>query len=89
MTREEAIATLETAEYELSNQVGSKYCQKKYEAVKMAIKALERELILDKIRAEIEQINYLSIEDGSDGYDEYINRYDVLNIIDKYKAGKE
>jgi hypothetical protein len=51
--------------------------------------ALEQEPILDKIRAEIEQINYLSIEDGSNGYDEYINRYDVLNIIDKYKTESE
>lgn len=45
MTREEAIATLETTEYELINQIGSKYCQKKYEAVKMAIKALEQETV--------------------------------------------
>ena len=43
MTREEAIAVLENAKYELSNQVASKYCRKKYEAIDIAIKALEQE----------------------------------------------
>lgn len=43
MTREEAIAILHTTEYELSNQVGSTYCRKKYDAVRFAIKALEQE----------------------------------------------
>lgn len=42
--------------------------------------------VLDKIRAEIRSMDYLTIEDGSDGYDHYINRVDVLQIIDKYKA---
>ena len=41
--------------------------------------------VLDKIRAEIEHLNYLNIEDGSDGYDKYIDQYDVLQIIDKYR----
>ena len=42
--------------------------------------------VLNKIRAEIEYLNYLSIEDGSDGYDKYIDRQDVIEIIDKYTA---
>ena len=41
--------------------------------------------VLDKIRAEIEHLNYLNSEDGSDGYDKYIDQYDVLQIIDKYR----
>ena len=41
--------------------------------------------VLSKIRAEIGRMDYLSIEDGSDGYDNYVDRYDVLQIIDKYK----
>lgn len=41
--------------------------------------------VLDKLRAEMEALEYLSIEDGSDGYDKYIERYEVLNIIDKYR----
>ena len=44
---------------------------------------------LDKIRAEIESLEYLNIEDGSDGYDKYIEQYEVLKIIDKYKAESE
>ena len=45
--------------------------------------------VLDKIRAEIEHLNYLDIEDGSDGYDKYVDRYDVLQIINKYKEQTE
>ena len=39
--------------------------------------------VLDKIIAEI---NKLNLDIGSDGYDEYIDRYDVLKIIDNYKT---
>ena len=45
--------------------------------------------VLDKIRAEIEKLEYLNIDDGSDGYDKYIEQYEVLKIIDKYKAESE
>ena len=45
--------------------------------------------VLDEIRAEIEKLDYVSIEDGSDGYDYYVDKYDVLGIIDKYKEGEE
>lgn len=41
-------------------------------------------LVLEQIRAEIEHLDYLNIEDGSDGYDKYVDQYDVLQIIDKY-----
>ena len=44
-------------------------------------------LVLEQIRAEIEHLDYLNIEDGSDGYDKYVDQYDVLQIIDKYKGG--
>ena len=43
MTKEEVMATLDNMKYELSNQVGSKYCRRKYEAIKEAIKALEQD----------------------------------------------
>lgn len=59
------------------------------EALDMAIKALNQEPVLDKIRAEIENLEYLNIEDGSDGYDKYIEQSEVLNIIDKYKEESE
>lgn len=50
----------------------------------LTIKAVPIE-VLDKIRAEIERMDYLNIEDGSDGYDNYVDRYEVLQIIDKYR----
>lgn len=51
--------------------------------------ALEQGSILDKIRAEIEALEYLNIEDGSNGYDKYTEQYEVLKIIDKYKEESE
>ena len=41
---------------------------------------------LDKIRAEIEALEYLNIEDGSGGFDKYIEQYEALKIIDKYSV---
>ncbi len=49
------------------------------------IKGTTLDSVLDEIKTEIEKFEYLSIEDGSDGYDEYVSRYDLLDIIDKYK----
>jgi len=46
------------------------------DAYKMAIKALEQQSVLDKIRAEIEQ-------------EPYVSKMEVLEIIDKYKAESE
>ena len=50
------------------------------EQIKDAVNA-----ILNKITTEIEALEYLNIEDGSDGYDKYIEQYEVLKIIDKYR----
>jgi hypothetical protein len=47
--REEAIAILQTMEYTLSNQVGSTYCQKKYDAIRFAIKVLKQEPCEDSV----------------------------------------
>lgn len=47
------------------------------------IKALkERDELLDKIRAEIEQIT----DTMGVSYNQYVNKIDVLQIIDKYRA---
>lgn len=54
----------------------------------MAIKALEQEPILDKIRAEIKyHSEHFINDDGDDCFAVYED--DVLNIIDKYKAESE
>lgn len=44
--------------------------------------------VLEKIRAEIEKLEYLNIEDGSGGYDKYIEQYEVLKILDKAESEK-
>jgi len=38
---------------------------------------------LKTIKAEIEKLEHLNIEDGSDGYDKYVEQYEVLTIINK------
>ena len=43
MDRNEAKLILEVYLYELSNQTGSEWCRKKYEAIQEAIKALEQQ----------------------------------------------
>jgi hypothetical protein len=52
---------------------------------KRLCKALDNENVLEQIRNEIEALEYLKIEDGSDGYDKYIEQYEVLKIIDNYR----
>jgi hypothetical protein len=52
---------------------------------KKIIKALEQEPVLDKIRAEIEQIT----DTMGVRYNLYVSKIDVLAIIDKYKAESE
>lgn len=73
MTREEALKVLDTIPT-IGEQV---------DALEMAIKALEREPVLDKIRAEIEALpkTYPFINH----IDTYVKEDDVKKIIDKYK----
>ena len=84
MTREELAQYIKS---ELANDDTEIYLD--IDDYKIVVKALEQEPILDKIRAEIESLEYLNIEDGSDGYDKYIEQYEVLKIIDKYRAESE
>ena len=54
-------------------------------AIKEAIKTLEQEPILDKVRAEIEDL-----DDADYDYEGYYKAItDALQIIDKYKADME
>ena len=79
MTREDAIEKLKRADI----TVGCKVKTKTAEAIEMAIQALEQEPILDKIRAEIEQI-----ADEEQKHDKKwaIGLRYAVNIIDKYKV---
>ena len=82
MTRKEAIAELKR-DIELENDFTEDYKN----AVNMAIKALEQEPILDKIRAEIEELHLIGYA-TVDGKREIASRA-VMQIIDKYKAESE
>lgn len=75
MTREEAIAFLQCYPQIVDYR----------EALEMAIKVLEQEPILDKIRTEIEQIT----DTMGVSYNPYVSKIDVLQIIDKYRAESE
>ena len=104
MTREEAIAQLKmdrdlcnfnpmTGEEEPMNED----CRKSADALDIAIKALEQEPVLDKIKDEIEteygQCDICEYFEDYDYEENDISEYrpigniaDVLQIIDKYKA---
>ena len=76
---------------EILSDVGdiNRCCAEDAEALDMAIKALEQEDVLDKIRAEIEQKQYYFMDDKD--YDEGI-RFGLMSayqIVDKYKAEGE
>ena len=42
-----------------------------------------------KIKDDINKLESLSIEDGSDGIDEYVDKFDTLKIIDKHLSEVE
>lgn len=86
MTVNEAINYLEDAKIEFKIPKAAVAARKTNEALDMAIKALKQEPILDKIRAEIESMDF----DFGDYYDhtnEIIEM--VCKAIDKYKAESE
>ena len=85
--------TNEKASFILAN-IDRRVCDDELnDALDVAIKALEQEDALDKIRAEIEQItdkmgvkitNAMGVS-----YNQYVSKIDVLQIIDKYKEESE
>jgi hypothetical protein len=78
MTRDDAIFTMEYFKLHFAKREA-------VEAFDMAIKALEQENILDKIRAEI-----AVLDDADYDYEGYYKAVtDALQIIDKYKAESE
>lgn len=84
MTNEEAIQELKS-EIEWSKLNLYPYIsQRKVEAINMAIKALEQESIIDRIRAEIEQTEINGHIRDVECFRAGINI--ALNVIDKYKA---
>lgn len=93
MTREEAIKKFESELKWAELNIYPYVSKQKIEADNMAIKALEQEPILDKIRAEIDaQIDLhdtpFEIDNGMDvSFCNGLNK--AKEIIDKYKAESE
>ncbi len=87
MTREEAINILGEVK-ELDDSI-YQYNFKYLEALDMAIKALEQEPILDKIRADIEEYIDCMRWDDSESFIKLAAINYVLKLIDKYKAESE
>ena len=83
MTIEEAMLYLKRADTTVGREIKTRTA----EALEMAIKALEQEDVLDKIRAEIEQtaIDY----DKFDDYRRTRGLWIALGIIDKYRDVRE
>ena len=84
MTREEAIKMLNGMKADNLN-LADLYTKNKYDALEMAINALEQEPILDKIRAEIEYLDYVDFY--YEGYYEGIT--DAMKIVEKYRKESE
>ena len=84
MTREEAIELL----YDIQSDAVYNILLDEKEAIDMAIEVLEQETVLDKIRAEINSLNTYGAK-FTDGLSIHVDKYSVLQIIDKYKAESE
>lgn len=82
MTREEAIRELK----QFSGTTRLRLSANFWVALNMAIKALEQEPIFDKIRAEIEQMDF-DFGDFYDNTDTIVKM--VLQVIDKCKTESE
>ena len=94
MTRDEIKNTPEIVGYLIDDIVNAdsrnKVLKRLDEICNLALKALEQEPILDKIRAEIQDIAFDWQEiDGEHESFMVVDLNDALNIIDKYKAESE
>ena len=87
MTREEAISWLEPFIWHEGEDVP--IYDTDIEAIHMAIKALKQELILDKIRVEIEQLRLHKAQFLTNDNKVCIDSQEVFNILDKYKVESE
>ena len=84
MTREEAVNIIKSECY-VFNPLNLDRTTKINTALDVAVEALEREPILDKVRAEI-----ADLDDADYDYEGYYKAVtDALQIIDKYKAETE
>lgn len=86
MTIDEAIKHAEeVADYDCYNEKQLKCAEEHRQLAEWLKELKENEGVLDKIRAEIEQIT----DTMGVSYNQYVSKIDVLQIIDKYRADKE
>lgn len=93
MTLEEAIEYLNTLYMALAvfpnQQISLGNVDEMKESVSMAIKALEQEPILDKVKAEIEQLPRYGAKFPNRYLTVHVDIYEVLSIIDKYRGEED
>lgn len=89
MTREEAINLLDLQLHGTPKQIEQHGSYEHATAIRMAIKALEQEPILGKIRAEIDETRFID-KDTRHCKNALASGLEVaMKIIDKYKAESE
>lgn len=89
MKNETARREIESLDYYLQNHTDD-YSEESHTAMMMAIKALGQEPVLDKIRAEIDDLEVYYDNDYFCGNkDAMYKRNEVLQIIDKYSKEQE
>ena len=82
MTIDEAIKHAEeVADYDCYNEKQLKCAEEHRQLAEWLKELKENEGVLDKIRAEIEQIT----DTMGVSYNQYVSKIDVLQIIDKYR----
>lgn len=93
MTREEAINELKILKEEYWDDDGYGHETQQYDdtitALDYAIKALEQELVLDKIRAEIEKLQKMCDTNDLNLLSQRSAFGMALDVIDEYKAESE
>lgn len=87
MTNEEAIEQIKILKAFTGYDEDNPIVQRIQEALDMAIKALEQQPIIDKIRVDIEALSNANPSYWHSG--DMVERDDVLEILDKYKTESE
>lgn len=86
MMREEAIANLKMISVAFVEPVTKEQRKLIDDTFDMAIEALEQESVLDKIRAEINELSSYAARFNGGDFAIHIDKEKVLEIIDKYRS---
>ena len=86
MMREEAIANLKMISVAFVEPVTKEQRKLIVDTFDMAIESLEQESVLDKIRAEINELSSYAARFNGGDFAIHIDKEKVLEIIDKYRS---